>query len=139
MILRKQAGSMPESAVAAGVVDFVLSPKEIARKLVQLSKNGFQRPTDKRKPKDFVLNDNSLDLKAIFALLHKETGVDFSHYKLPTIKRRLNHKMAQSGVKTVKEYVKLLNKKSSEVDKLYSDFLINVTNFFSEIPKPLLI
>ena len=128
-----QAGSMPESAIASGAVDFVLSPKEIARKLVQFSKKKFfHLDTTKRKEKDITVEDNNPDLKAVFALLHKETGVDFSHYKLPTIKRRLNHRMLQCEVKTIKEYLKLLNKKHNEVDKLYGDLLINVTSFFRD-------
>jgi len=38
-----EINSMPNSAVALGVVDFVLSPKEIAFELARLSKNGFLR------------------------------------------------------------------------------------------------
>lgn len=36
-----QASSMPHSAIAAGIVDFVLSPKEIARKLSQIAAVGL--------------------------------------------------------------------------------------------------
>ena len=64
--------------------------------------------------------------------MHKETGVDFSHYKMPTIKRRLNNKMLQCGVKTIHEYSQLLLKKNNEVDLLFKDLLINVTNFFRD-------
>ena len=97
-----QASSMPKSAIEAGVVDFVLSPKEIARKLMQFGKTGL--PKRIAKEKDTVVEDNNPDLKVIFELLHKETGVDFSHYKMSTIKRRLTHKMLQCGAKTIKEY-----------------------------------
>ncbi len=127
-----QASSMPHSAIAAGVVDFVLSPKAIARKLAQFSKNGFFLSGVRRKQKDEIVDDNNVDLKAVFELLHKETGVDFSHYKMPTIKRRLNHKMLQCGATSIKEYLKLLLKKNNELDKLYSDLLINVTSFFRD-------
>ncbi len=127
-----QAGSMPKSAIASGAVDYVLSPKEIARELVRISKNGLQRSDVTGQPKEDAIENSNSDLKAIFELLFKETGVDFSHYKMPTIKRRLNHKMLQSGVKTIKEYVKLLLKKNNEVDLLYKDLLINVTNFFRD-------
>jgi chemotaxis methyl-accepting protein methylase/signal transduction histidine kinase/chemotaxis response regulator CheB len=126
-----QASSMPHSAIAAGVVDFVLSPKKMALKLVdyvagdfRLDKNQFQLSTVKKK---------SADINSIFELLLKESGVDFSHYKLPTIKRRLNHKMLQSGAKTIKEYVQLLHKKNNGIELLYQDLLINVTDFFRDI------
>jgi chemotaxis methyl-accepting protein methylase/signal transduction histidine kinase/chemotaxis response regulator CheB len=127
-----QAGSMPQSAIASGVVDFILPPKAIARKLAQLSKNGFLMSSVKRKQKEGMAEDNNTDLKAVFELLHKETGVDFTHYKMPTIKRRLNHKMVQCGAKTIKEYLKLLLKKNNELDKLYADLLINVTSFYRD-------
>jgi len=127
-----QADSMPKSAIAAGVVDLVLSPKEIARHLIQLSKNGLPKRDVKVKQKEVAVENNNPDLKTILEILHKKTGVDFSHYKMPTVKRRLNHKMLLSGVKTIKEYVKLLLKKNDEVDLLHKDLLINVTGFFRD-------
>src|SRR6185437_14763465 len=127
-----QASSMPKSAIEAGVVDFILSPRGIARKLIQFSKTGLPTLLVKDKEKDIVVEDNDPHLKTIFELLHKETGVDFSHYKMPTIKRRLTHKMLQCGAKTLKDYAKLLSKKSSEVDSLYNNLLINVTSFFRD-------
>ncbi len=127
-----QASSMPQSAIDFGVVDFILSPKKIAQELVRFSKNGFPKNEIKGKRKEDIVEDNNVDLKTIFEILHKETGVDFSYYKMPTIKRRLNHKMLQCGVKTIKEYGKLLLKKNNEVDELYKDLLINVTSFFRD-------
>jgi two-component system CheB/CheR fusion protein len=127
-----QASSMPKSAIAAGVVDFVLSPKGIARKLMQFGKVGLPKHVFEEKKKDIVVEDYNPDLKIIFELLHKETGVDFSHYKMPTIKRRLNHRMLQCGAKTIKEYAKLLIKKNSELNLLYGSLLINVTSFFRD-------
>ena len=128
-----QAGSMPESAIAAGVVDFILSPKEIAEKLVKFSKTGLSRQVALTgKKADSSFEDSNPDLKIIFELLHKQTGVDFSHYKMPTIKRRLTHRMLQCDVKTIKEYAKLLVKKNNEADLLYRSLLINVTSFFRD-------
>lgn len=133
-----QANSMPNAAIAIGVVDFILSPKEIAKELIRFSKNNFDRVVVKEKAylsikkNEEPIEDNNADLKPIFELLFKETGVDFSHYKEPTIKRRLNHKMLQSGLKTTKDYLKLLLKKNNELDLLYKDLLINVTSFFRD-------
>ena len=127
-----QANSMPNSAIASGVVDYILSPEEIAVELVRLSKNDFMLQSVKEKQEEFTIENNNFDLNTIFELLLKKTGVDFSHYKMPTIKRRINHKMQQYGVKTIKEYVKLLLQKNNEIDLLYTDLLINVTSFFRE-------
>ncbi|MES2836169.1 MAG: CheR family methyltransferase [Bacteroidota bacterium] len=134
-----QVASMPNAAIAIGVVDFILSPKEIAIELTRFSKNNFKKSVIKQNntstsliKNEETLEDNNADLKTIFELLFKETGVDFSHYKMPTIKRRLNHKMIQRGIKTTKEYVALLQKKNNEIDLLYNDLLINVTGFFRD-------
>jgi len=127
-----EAGSMPESAVASGAVDFILSPKQIAQKLIFLSKNKLLGRGKKGKQKIASLDGSEPDMKVIFNLLHKETGVDFTHYKMTTIKRRLSHKMQQCGAKSVKDYAKLLQKKNGELDSLYGSFLINVTGFFRD-------
>jgi PAS domain S-box-containing protein len=127
-----QASSMPDSAIACDIVDFILSPKEIAAQLTVFSKNGFLRHDIESKQKGGLSENSNHDLKTIFEILFKKTGVDFNHYKMSTIKRRLNNKMLQCGVKTIKEYVKLLLKKSSEVDLLYKDLLINVTSFYRD-------
>jgi two-component system CheB/CheR fusion protein len=133
-----QASSMPNSAISSGVVDFILSPEEIAVELVRISKQGVRvndaKEDDKEKEsaKESRLENNNYDINSIFELLLKETGVDFSHYKMPTIKRRISHKMQQHGIKTIQEYVKLLLKKNNEIEILYTDLLINVTSFFRE-------
>lgn len=130
-----QAESMPKSAISTGVVDYILSPVEIAQELVRLSKKGIPKsPVTKKevKEKAIILENDQYDINTIFELLLKETGVDFTHYKMPTIKRRINHKMQQHGIKTLPEYVKLLLKKNNEIELLYTDLLINVTSFFRE-------
>jgi two-component system CheB/CheR fusion protein len=130
-----QADSMPKSAISSGVVDYILSPSEIAEELVRLSKMGISNksiPEKQVKEKELTLENNNYDINTIFELLLKTTGVDFSHYKMPTIKRRINHKMHQYGIKTIKEYAKLLLNNNIEIEVLYKDLLINVTSFFRE-------
>ncbi len=127
-----QAKSMPNSAIASGAVDFILSPKEIARKLSRICINGRLKHSAGEKQKAEEVENNTPYIKIILGLLHKETGVDFSHYKMASFKRRLNHKMLQSGKETIPSYVKFLQKNSTEVNNLYKDLLINVTSFFRD-------
>jgi len=124
--------SMPKSAIAAGAVDFVLSPKEIARKLVNLSKLGYiKREVLKNRKEDDIENEN-VDLKFIVHLLQSGVGVDFSLYKMNTIKRRILRRMILNKKKTLKAYSTFLSKNSKELNLLYQDLLINVTNFFRD-------
>ena len=124
--------SMPQSAIAKGVVDFILSPKEIARKLNWISKHPLVRPSKvKIAPEDEIENNNP-QLKKILQILLKEKNVDFSHYKMNTIKRRMIRRMMINKVKTLKQYADLILQKNNETDLLYQDLLINVTDFFRD-------
>jgi two-component system CheB/CheR fusion protein len=123
-----QADSMPKLAIATGAVDFVLSPKEIALELVRLSKAN----TPKEKEITVLQSNENYYLNTIFKLLLKKTGVDFTHYKSPTIKRRIQHNMQQSGINSIKDFVTVLMENENFVESLYGDLLINVTSFFRE-------
>jgi len=124
--------SMPKSAIAEGVVDFILSPKEIALELARLSKHPFVKNKDIKRSHEDLIDNNNPDLKIILQHLYKATGVDFSAYKMNTIKRRIIRRMLLYKKKTLREYAALLGKKSAEVDILYQDLLINVTRFFRD-------
>lgn len=123
--------SMPHSAIAEGVVDFVLSPLEIARELNQISKNPLKHNPLKSSPEDEIAN-NDPDLHLIFQLLERKKKVDFSLYKTNTIKRRIHRRMLLHKVKTLHAYAILLKEKNEEIDSLYQDLLINVTEFFRD-------
>ena len=124
--------SMPQSAIAAGAVDFILPPKGIAIELVHLSKNPFVRNRKIKVENESLIENDSPELKEILELLHKNTGGDFTLYKMNTIKRRIVRRMLLYRIKSIGEYAKLLNEKVEEVDILYQDLLINVTSFFRE-------
>ena len=120
-----QANSMPDSAIAAGIVDYVLDPVAIARELVYLSSHNFVKRGD-------MTSVAPNDLNTIFQLLQKANGIDFSHYKIPTIRRRINHKMQQTGIRKIQNYIQVLQDNSNEVMLLSNDLLINVTKFFRD-------
>jgi two-component system CheB/CheR fusion protein len=128
---------MPRAAISTGVVDLVLPPAEIARELARIGRHLDTAPSPQ--PGDaaagFAISGaapDSAQLVRIFALLRKATGVDFTHYKLPTLRRRLNRRMVLHKVATMEQYVRLLEKIPTEVTALYRDILIHVTRFFRE-------
>jgi two-component system CheB/CheR fusion protein len=124
-------GSMPRSAIAAGAVDFVLPPKGIARELSRLSNHDYMKRELVRKGNEGEIGNSSPELRVILNLLFKETGVDFGHYKLATIKRRINRRMLLNRIRTISEYAKSIEK-TDEINVLYQDLLINVTGFFRD-------
>jgi len=121
--------SMPLSAIDTGVIDFILSPKEIAKQLEDFPKiiysiNSASKPAE--------TETSETELKKIFFLLHNKRGIDFSYYKPNTINRRIQRRMLLHSKTKAADYVKLLQQNADEVELLYRDLLINVTSFFRE-------
>ena len=123
---------MPQSAVAAGCVDFVLPPALIAQELARLARHPFGRPVPPPPVPEISLEEEGTEFNRILALLKVETGVDFTHYKHSTIKRRILRRQALDRVESLADYVTYLEAHRPEVKKLYEDILINVTGFFRE-------
>lgn len=124
--------SMPKSAIAAGVVDFILPPKQIALELVRISKHPYVRTNRLKSGSEDLIETSDPALKVIFNYLYKHTQVDFSAYKMKTIKRRIMRRLLLYKMKGLTEYARLLGEKKEEVDILYQDLLINVTSFFRD-------
>jgi two-component system CheB/CheR fusion protein len=123
---------MPRAALATGMIDLVLSPQEIGAKLAQFARHSYtpQQRDIADSPAELALSDEQLH--DIFDLLRPSSGVDFRHYKLPTIKRRLFRRLALHRLADVDEYIRLLRSDAVEVRNLYRDLLIHVTRFFRE-------
>ena len=86
---------MPQSSITAGVVDFVLPPEEIAKRLAEIGRHAYVRtdgPLKAAEPPS--TNPKSDHLNEIFRLLQRTFGVDFTTYKLSTISRRIHRRMA---------------------------------------------
>jgi two-component system CheB/CheR fusion protein len=125
-------GSMPKAAIAENVVDFVLSPKEIAKEIVSLSKHHFAKLIAAPILPEDTIENTDPHLKNILQLIHQKKNIDFSHYKMNTIKRRMLRRMLIHKIKSIKLYEVFLHKHAEEVDLLFKDLLINVTSFFRD-------
>jgi len=116
--------SMPKSAADAEVVDFILSPEEIPKTLLQLAEN--------YRSEGEVLKDGEPAFKQILILLKLRSGVDFAYYKQTTVKRRVARRVVMSKATSLEEYLKLLRGSKTEQDALFQDMLIPVTSFFRD-------
>src|SRR5216684_6741383 len=122
---------MPQSAIAAGCVDFVLSPDAIAGELASIRAHPYLAPSSSSRTAELV-PDGDPQLKNILHLLRTANGVDFSDYKPATVKRRILRRMALHKVGELKEYVQFLRYHPAEGEALYEDMLIKVTSFFRD-------
>jgi two-component system CheB/CheR fusion protein len=116
---------MPNSAVGAGVVDYVLPPDRIAEELIRI-----QRQPAREQPPASMFDGKDRLMKEVFRLLKGVSKVDFVDYKVATIQRRILRRMNINRVDELADYVKLLHRNPPEVEALYRDVLINVTGFF---------
>lgn len=115
--------NMPQSAIATGLVDYILKPEEMPAQLITYASKAFV------KIPQLIPEARNL-MKKIFDLVNVQTGHDFSQYKFSTINRRVERRMAVQNIESLDEYVRFLEQKPSEVEALFFDFLIGVTNFF---------
>jgi len=124
-----QFSGMPESAFAAGVVDRVLPPNQIAHELARLSRHPYvvERPGGDGEPppdRDAIVR--------IVSLIRRQSGVDFSEYKTSTVGRRVARRMALHRIDSVADYGDLVEKEPGEARALSQDLLIHVTRFFRD-------
>jgi two-component system CheB/CheR fusion protein len=120
---------MPRSAIATGLVDYELLPAEMPQRLMAYAAHAFGKEArSSAEPSPRAENA----LKKIFILLRTQTGHDFSQYKPSTINRRIERRMAVQQIDAMNRYVQYLQQTPGEVEALFRDLLIGVTNFFRD-------
>ncbi|MEJ7811076.1 MAG: chemotaxis protein CheB [Gemmatimonadaceae bacterium] len=124
--------NMPEAAVATGSIDFILTPEEIAEQLGRLGRHLTQHGGNGATAEASSPPDDEEDLRKIFTLLQRRTGVDFQHYRRGTVHRRILRRMLAHRQESRSEYLAHLRLNPAELDCLYDDLLIGVTSFFRD-------
>ena len=119
--------SMPESAVATGCVDRVLSPGAIAAELLRLGAYPPQADLS-----DAASDDEESQFRRVLLALRKASGIDFTNYKRATIRRRLQRRVFLHRLLDLGEYVELLERDAGEASVLAEEVLIHVTAFFRD-------
>jgi two-component system, chemotaxis family, CheB/CheR fusion protein len=122
---------MPNSAVASGNIDMVLPPAGIGQDLMRIPDHAYRTHPSSEVPGP-IEGDSSQQMTQIFRLLKQACKVDFSDYKPATIRRRIMRRMALRRVANLGDYVRNLQQDRKELEALYNDILINVTNFFRD-------
>ena len=119
-------GSMPRSAIATGLADFVLPLREIAGRLPELIRN-------RRNPLLDVLTETDGEaMQRVLSHLRVRSGHDFSNYKKSTIRRRIARRMQVQRAATMADYLTILRENAQEAQALFTDLLISVTTFFRD-------
>lgn len=126
-----QFDSMPRSAIEAGLADIVAPAGELPERLITLLKQPSQ--TNLFGDED-ALPPAKLGnyLEHIIILLRERTRNDFSAYKRNTLYRRVGRRMQLHKISAPADYVRLLRENPQELDILFKELLIGVTQFFRD-------
>ncbi|GJL68610.1 MAG: hypothetical protein NPIRA06_12450 [Nitrospirales bacterium] len=125
-----QFDSMPKSAILTGLIDHILAVEDIARVLMQYAKYLYELRNGKGLDK--LRLDALKYLEEICSYLHRRTGHDFRQYKRNTMGRRVQRRMQILHIVSPALYVKRLQEDQPEVDELFKELLIGVTQFFRD-------
>jgi two-component system CheB/CheR fusion protein len=118
---------MPKAAIDSGCVDQTLPPDGMGPELASISR--FRRPVVNQKSEETKTQDT---IAEIFLLVRKRTDVDFTQYKLNTVRRRLERRMAANRIESLNAYLEFVQRQPAELDLLCKDILISVTSFFRD-------
>ncbi len=121
---------MPRSAIATGLVDYVLPPAEIAAELARIGRSLIL--AGPKAEAEELFPGGADDLRQIIAMLRHAGGINFAEYKEHTLKRRIMRRMVLLRIERLEDYVSFLRQNNAELAALQQDMLINVTNFFRE-------
>jgi two-component system CheB/CheR fusion protein len=121
---------MPSSAAATGLVDEVMPVEQMPARLLAHAQH-LGRIGDRKAP-DGARRDAAEHLTRICVLLRARLGHDFSQYKQSTLVRRIQRRMQVLQVDNVPEYIERLRNEPNQLDLLFRDLLIGVTQFFRD-------
>ena len=118
---------MPRSAVEAVIADIVSPADELPGKLID-----FLKYIPAVKTETIIDPKTKTNLEKIVILLREQTGHDFSLYKKNTLFRRIERRKGVHQIDKLQNYVRFCQENPKEVEILFKELLIGVTNFFRD-------
>ncbi len=125
-----QFDGMPRNAVATGVSDFILSPDRMPRILIEYTVS--PQAVRSRQHHELEIFEDEGEFAEVFALLRRSYNLDFSKYKGSTVGRRIRRRMEFRQIPEVSDYASIISGDKEELESLYKDLLIGVTEFFRD-------
>ena len=123
-------GGMPQSAADTGMVDHIVPVEDMPGLLVDYRQH--LGTAAKFKDGNGTRNDTRDHLAAITGLLCAGIDHDFSGYKENTLIRRIQRRMQVLHIDDVPTYVERLRADRGELQALFHELLIGVTQFFRD-------
>lgn len=121
-----QFDAMPQSAIAAGCCDIVDTAARLPERIMAYVTRVHQ-PDQSHFP-----NRSMASIAPIIRVLQQATKHDFSLYKPSTLCRRIERRMAIHEFTELPAYTDYLKDNNQEVQLLFKELLIGVTEFFRD-------
>jgi|GEM_PF-1548020 len=125
-----QFDGMPRNAIASGMSDHTLAPDKMPDLLMEYA-NCPPAAREDMLNKLAVLVDEG-EYAELFALLRRSYNLDFSKYKGATVGRRIMRRMELLQIPRSSDYASIVSGDPNELEALYKDLLIGVTEFFRD-------
>ena len=127
---------MPRSAVEAGLADVISAAEELPANIDAYVHHAplFTKPNPSTDSGQRLMDEDQAksSIEKVILILRAQTGHDFSLYKKTTIHRRIERRIGLRHMDNIAAYVRFLRENPQEVELLFNELLIGVTNFFRD-------
>lgn len=122
--------SMVRSAIRENLADVIAPVEELPARILEYVRHAsVSSPATVEQESD---NGDSSGMEKVLILLRCQTGHDFSVYKHSTLWRRIERRMNLHHLTAVDDYVRFLGENPQELELLFKEMLIGVTEFFRD-------
>jgi two-component system, chemotaxis family, CheB/CheR fusion protein len=125
-----QFDSMPKSAIDAGACDIVAPAEQLPRRILQVAAKHLIATAGSVG----LIEESQQALNVILDLLREHAKHDLTLYKMSTVRRRIERRIGVHGLDTLASYARFVQANPQELDLLFKELLIGVTNFFRDPP-----
>ncbi len=126
----QSASEIASSNSPGALADALLAPQEIPERIGLYARHLAR--LEERNGLEALAQDAAATLGAIATILRNKTGHDFHGYKHNTFLRRIQRRIQVTQVEDIDAYVEFLRTDTKEVQNLFNDLLIGVTQFFRD-------
>jgi two-component system, chemotaxis family, CheB/CheR fusion protein len=118
---------MPRSAIATGLVDYILPVDKMATAVLRF----VDHPLSGKAMEPLRIGDED-HYDSILSQIKKVSGIDFTFYKSATVTRRISRRMSLNQIDKLSDYTEYIDNNQNEIEILQRELLIGVTNFFRD-------
>ncbi len=126
-----QFDGMPNSAISTHLVDFILSPEQIAETLVRIPSLSQKISVLDNTTENQEISNEEI-YQELLRFIYTKFGIDYRKYRRNTLLRRIEKRMTLLNLSSLAEYYNYLTSNEDEQKLINLDFLIGVTSFFRD-------